>query len=101
MADRLEVTTASLRDIYTARTNNSAQKVEEWMGQETWFTAAEAVDNGFASSLVENMRMAARIDPAKHRFRNTPASLSETPNLDAMRQRLARMKTQMDRRRAA
>lgn len=101
MADRLEITTASLRDIYVARTGNDAAKVEDWMGQETWFTAAEAVEQGFAGSVAENMKMAARIDPEKHRFRNTPASLSSTPNMDALRQRLARMKAQMDRRRAA
>lgn len=101
MADRLDVTTASLRDIYVARTGNGAAKVETWMDQETWFTAAEAVENGFATNIVENMKMAARIDPAKHKFRNIPATLSATPNTDALRQRLARMKAQMERRRSA
>jgi ATP-dependent Clp protease protease subunit len=101
MGSLLDTTTASIRDVYVARTNNSAEKITGWMDAETWFTAAEAVDAGFASSVVDNLRMAAKFDPAKHKFRNAPAALSATPNLTAMRQRLAQMRAKMDRRRAA
>lgn len=99
VADRLDVTTASLRDVYVGRTGNTPAAIEGWMKAETWFTAQEAVDHGFAGVIVENMRMAARIDVTKHKFRNVPESLTAAPNLHALKQRLARMKAQMDRRR--
>lgn len=101
MADLLDKTTGSIRDVYVARTGNEAAPVEKWMDEETWFTAAEAVENGFADSVSESLRIAARVDPAKHRFRHPPKAIAGTPNLDAARQRIARMKTQLARRRAA
>jgi ATP-dependent Clp protease protease subunit len=100
MADLLETTTGSIRDVYAARTGNAAGKVQDWMTQETWFTAAEAVESGFADSVVDNLRIAASIDPKKHRFNKAPTVLSATPNLAEARERIARMKAQMDRRRA-
>jgi ATP-dependent Clp protease protease subunit len=101
MANLLDTTTASIRDVYAARTGNSADDVKAWMDQETWFTAAEAIDNDFVTAVEENLRIAARIDPAKHKFQHAPAALTGAPNVAAMRQRLAQMKAKMDRHRAA
>lgn len=101
MADLLETTTGSIRDVYVARTGNDDDKVKNWMSEETWFTAAEAVEFGFAETIADNLRIAARIDPEKHKFRKAPSALSATPNLAAVRERVARMKSQLDRRRAA
>jgi hypothetical protein len=44
------------------------------MDAETWFTGKEAVENGFADRMVENMRVAASISP-NHEFKNLPAVL--------------------------
>lgn len=101
MANLLDKTTASIRDVYVARTGKTADEVSAWMDAETWFTADEAVEHGFATSVADNMRLAARVDPAKHKFMHAPAALAGTPNADAARERLARMKAQLDRHRAA
>lgn len=47
MAEMLGKIDGSLVKTYAARTGNEAEKVEEWMNAETWFTAEEAKDSGF------------------------------------------------------
>lgn len=102
MADILEKTSASLRDVYVARTGKTAAQIDGWMDAETWFTAQEALSNGFITDISANMKVAAKIDPAKHRgLKHLPAALAGTPNLDAMKARIAAMKLKMDRRAAA
>lgn len=102
MADVLEKTTGSIRDVYVARTGKTEKQVEDWMDAETWFTAQEALDNGFVTDIADNMRLAARIDPAKHKgLKHLPDALAGTPNLDAARQRIAAMKLRVDRAKAA
>lgn len=100
-ADRLDAVTGAIADVYVARTKNKLDAVREWMAAETWFYGQEAVDAGFAESIAENMQIAARYNPDLHKFRNAPVALVGTPNLDAVKARLAHMKMQMDRRRAA
>lgn len=92
MAALLDRTTASIRDVYMARTGKTETEIKNWMDAETWFSAQEALDNGFATDIADNMRVAARFDPAKHRFNKAPAALAGTPNMDAARARLATMK---------
>lgn len=101
MAGLLDTTSASIRDVYEARSGRSADEIKSWMDDETWFTAQQAVDLGFADSVSENLRIAASIDPTKHKFRNAPRRLAGTPNADAVRARLARMKAKMQRERKA
>lgn len=76
VADRLDTITGAIGDVYSARTKRKADDVRKWMADEKWFTATEALDSGFATEIVENMRAAARLDPGKHKFRNVPSSLS-------------------------
>jgi ATP-dependent Clp protease protease subunit len=47
----LEKIDASLVADYARATCNSADQIEQWMAAETWFTAQEAVENGFADSI--------------------------------------------------
>lgn len=102
MADILEKTSASLRDVYVARTGKTIEQMDAWMDAETWFSAQDALANGFVTDIADNMRLAARIDPAKHKgLKHLPASLTGTPNLDAMKARIAAMKLKVDRRAAA
>ncbi len=44
---------AGLVNDYARRTGRSADEITAWMDAETWFTADEAVDNGFADRVVE------------------------------------------------
>lgn len=101
MADLLETTSASLRDVYVARTGIGAEEVAKMMSDETWMTATVAVERGFADKVAENLRVAAKYDPAKHKFKNAPAALAGTPNVDAARARIAQMKARIQRHAAA
>lgn len=101
IADRLEASSAAIADVYVARTGKPLSQVRDWMAAETWFYGQEAVDAGFANSVVENMKVAARFNPDLHKFRNAPAALAGTPNRDAMRQRLAEMRAKFARDRKA
>ncbi len=80
-ADRLDSITGSLTDIYVARTGAKREQVREWMQAETWFTASDAVANGFATTVAENIRVAAcGFDPLKHKhIRRPPAGLAAAP----------------------
>jgi ATP-dependent protease ClpP protease subunit len=42
---------ASQTDIITSRTGQDRQQVSKWLAAETWFTAAEAMQYGFATKL--------------------------------------------------
>ncbi len=72
-ADVLDTVRGTLVDTYVRRTKNDAGKVSDWMASETWFTARDAVDNGFADFITEPLQIAASGDLS--RFRNVPASL--------------------------
>jgi ATP-dependent Clp protease, protease subunit len=102
MADLLEQTSGSIRDVYVGRTGNTDASVRAWMDDETWFDGKTAVENHFATDVVENLKVAARFDPTKHRgLKHAPAALIGTPNLDEAKKRIAAMKNRMDRARAA
>lgn len=51
LADTLDAFNVSMADIYEARTGASRESIKEWMDSETWFTAQEALSNGFATSI--------------------------------------------------
>ncbi len=44
---------ASMRDLYAARTGINAQKVEKLMDEETWLNAQDAIDQGFATGVIQ------------------------------------------------
>ncbi len=76
-------------DTYVARTKQDQKKIKQWMADETWFTGKEAVQNGFADRIVENMKVAASIsDPLK--FKHLPTAL--LPKRAAAVARLAALK---------
>lgn len=112
MADVLETTSGSLTDVYVARTRRDRAEIRNWMEAETWFTGAEAVENGFADSVDANLKVAAKFDATRHKFRHAPAALASTvtpvetsampvgarPHLHAASETIARMKARYDRR---
>lgn len=74
MADVLDNVNGTIIDTYEARTKQDKKKIKKWMDEETWFNGKEAVANGFADRIVENMKVAASLhDPS--RFKNLPAAL--------------------------
>lgn len=48
VADRLDQVAAGLVNAYEDRTKQSRKKIVDWMAAETWFTADQAIKNGFA-----------------------------------------------------
>ena len=56
---------ASIIAAYAGRTGLSDKKLSAMMNRETWLSAEEAVELGFADSVQEPMRMAASIDISK------------------------------------
>lgn len=79
-ADLLDTTTGAIADVYVGRTKNPMDKIRKWMKDETWFTGREALDAGFADSMVENLKIAAKFDPNRHKFRNAPRALLAPPS---------------------
>ena len=73
MAEVLDQTKTTLIATYAARTGQDAKQIADWMTDETWFTAQEAVDAGFADTITESKRIAARCDVSQ--FANVPPDL--------------------------
>lgn len=62
-----------IANVYVKRTGQSIKDILSMMDRETWLTAQEAVDMGFADRVEEPRRMAALINTS--RFLNTPMAL--------------------------
>lgn len=52
MADVLTMVEKSIVDLYVKSTGNTAEQLQQWMTDETWFTAQEAVEKGFANRVI-------------------------------------------------
>lgn len=81
-ADVLDTLESGIIDIYAARTGQDRQKLVDWVAAETWFGGQEAVDAGFADTLVPAKKKAA---PAARSammplFAHVPADLRAGPD---------------------
>lgn len=52
-ADLLDKIDGTLAETYADKTGKDVQQISDWMAEETWFTAAEALEHGFATSIAE------------------------------------------------
>ena len=98
-AEEIERMTATLRAIdenivaaYSARANVGEEQLKDWMDRETWFTAEESIQIGFADEIVEGIPVAALAVP-DGKFRNVPETLipraiDQTPLRSQSRARL-------------
>lgn len=73
MADALEKIAAGLIASYVAKTGKSEKDVKKWMSEDTWFTAAEALEAGLADEVSDPVKLAANANLT--RFKNLPAPL--------------------------
>lgn len=55
VAERLEKVDSEILNDYVARTGRERDELAGWMDAETWFSAEEAVENGFADRVVETV----------------------------------------------
>lgn len=86
-ANEMEHTIERLRNIeevsrgfYMKRTGQSEEQIKEWMDAETWFTAKEAVEYGFADELLEadvsNETPAAALAVMHDLYRSVPEQIT-------------------------
>jgi HK97 family phage major capsid protein/ATP-dependent Clp endopeptidase proteolytic subunit ClpP len=73
MADTLEKVKDGIITAYMRKTKLSSAEIAALMTDETWMTAQEAVNKGFADQVAEPVRMAAHFDLSV--FRNVPHEL--------------------------
>ena len=59
IADVVELYESGTVDVYAARTGVDREKIVEWVSDETWFDAKEAVDHGFADEIGQPLTVAA------------------------------------------
>jgi ATP-dependent Clp protease, protease subunit len=86
MAELLDKVSGTMRDIYSSKSGMKADDVQELMNAETWMTAAEAVENGFADDVVtrdpdddENAKaLAASYDLSKFKGKGAPRAEKDT-----------------------
>lgn len=72
-ANLLEKVEGAIINDYTTKTGKSVEQVAAWMDAETWFTAQEALDNGFVDRLATSAKVKNTWNLAA--FDNAPASL--------------------------
>ena len=79
-ADFLDKVKSTIVNQYVRKTGKDEGAISDLMDAETWFTAKEAVENGFCDSIVAMEPVAACIDPEQaKRFKNAPKDLLEAP----------------------
>lgn len=72
-ADLLEKMSDSMARLYSGRDGVSPETARAWMGTETWFNSAEALDAGLVDEITEQLSMAACIPVGA--YRKTPEVL--------------------------
>lgn len=72
-ADKLDKIKEAIVGIYVSKTGLSEESIVSMMDEETWMTGAEAVEQGFATTLIEPVKAAASVDVSI--FSKTPQEL--------------------------
>ena len=90
VADTLEKLDATIAGTYAAATGKPLEQITAWMDAETWFSAAESMDHGFATSINQSKRAAALALPAssleKFTFSNQEKFAALTVSADNLTQ---------------
>lgn len=78
MADELDKVDGILRMTYVNKTGLEEDEIKDMMANETWFTAYEALDKGFATAVEAPVSMAACLDKKMvDRYHHVPKNLIE------------------------
>lgn len=102
VAERVDATSASICEVYAARSGKSEAQIRDWMKAETWFNGKEAVAAGLADAVAENVRVAARARPDWAKFAHLPKALEAkptpltTPLRDALQDKIASMRARVE-----
>lgn len=81
-AAHLHKTEEQFHEMYAARTGKSTDQIKSWMDATTWFTAKEAVDNGFCDERLETEKAVASVSPKsmalmKRLYGDIPGQITE------------------------
>lgn len=76
-ADLLEKVEGAIVNDYTKKTGKDAEQIVAWMNDETWFTASEAIENGFVDRLAAKPKAKNTWNLAA--FDKAPEALSASP----------------------
>jgi ATP-dependent Clp protease protease subunit len=80
-ADILDQINETMVATYSQRTGQTPERVRDWMNAETWFSANDALDVGFADEIMHAAKAAAFYSAELGRYTNVPPSLRVmTPN---------------------
>lgn len=71
--DLLRTVDGQMEGIYLKRIDATEEQLTEWLDEETWLTAEESVEYGFADTMGESQAVAAMVNPG--RFNKTPSHL--------------------------
>lgn len=82
-----------LLDTYVNRTKGKRDRISEWMSAETWMTAKEAVERGFADSMTEEKSVKASFDMFSN-FKHVPDALRASKNSET-ESKIARMQMRL------
>lgn len=107
-ADLMDTVKGTLVGTYAERTSQKPEAIEQWMAAETWMTAAECVERGFADRSVkegtvassESVTAAAATAAILAKFKNAPQSLRPSAssvgraNQARMSMRVARLRAE-------
>ncbi len=81
LAEALDRIKTSMVAAYRAKTGLDDDDLGELMAAETWMTAQEAVEKGFADEVLEPVKMAAKFDLS--RYGNAPEDMGLAPTTEA------------------
>lgn len=87
-ADTLDKFDSLQIGMFAARTKQSPEQIKQWLDEETWMTAEDAVARGFADKIGQQFNgVAASIN--HDRFRHVPAALSSRVESQVPRETIA------------
>ena len=70
-ADLMDKMGDRLVNIYVSKTGKDESEIRNWMNEETWFTADEALEAGFINLVEKPIALAAKFDVQKFNYKNT------------------------------
>lgn len=88
MFERLTKMQKEQHEMYAARSGQTPEKIKEWMDAETWFTAKETVEFGFADELMQAAEIAAcasqdDIDLMRQLYNSVPEEIGVKVSADS------------------
>ncbi len=79
----------SIIDDYEKKTGKTRDEIAAWMNAETWFSAEEAVANGFADKVSDGAKVENKWDLSAYNNAPKPPAPDDTKDWEAVRQRNA------------